>query len=351
MTKIIEQRMPEETIGLDLSDRTARYCILDAQGTVREEAAIHLDPASLRRFVARLSEQARFVFEAGGHSHWVARQIQAMGREAIVANPRDLAAVTDRKRRDDRRDARQLARLGRIDPDMLHPVELRAEDLQMDLGVIRTRALLVETRTRLIVQARSLAKSAGCRLPSGSADSFAARAADTVPEALRPAILPAISVIETITAKIEELDDRIERLIAEKYPEALALARVPAVGKLTALAFVLTIGDPTAIEHSRDAGAVLGMVPKRRQSGKQDPELGITRSGDTYLRKLLVQCAHVLLGRFGRDCALRQWAMARLVSTKGAKKKIVVAVARKLAVILHRLWVRGEEFQAFPAAA
>ena len=124
---------------------------------------------------------------------------------------------------------------------------------------------------------------------------------------------------------------------------------MPGVGPITALTFVLTLGDPARFAHSRDVGPYLGLVSRRRQSGEQDPHLRITKCGDRYLRQLLVQCAHVVMGRFGPDCALRRWALEHAGGSRTAKKRTVVAVARKLAVLLHRLWLRQEEFRPFPA--
>lgn len=134
-------------------------------------------------------------------------------------------------------------------------------------------------------------------------------------------------------------------------PETRWLRQAPGVGPLTALTYVLTVSDPGRFAHSREVGPWLGLVPRRRQSGEQDPHLRISKCGDRYLRKLLVQCAHVVMGRFGPDGALRRWALEHARSSRSAKKRTVVAVARKLAVILHRLWVSRQSFQAFPAAA
>ena len=248
--------------------------------------------------------------------------IEDVGHEAIVANARDLRAVTSRSHRSDRHDARQLARLA-----------------------------LVEARTMLINFARGATKTMGHRLPSSTSHCFAERACAAVPEALQAALLPLLEVLERITAQIEGYDEKIEALASEQYPETRWLRQVPGVGTLTALTFVLTMGPPDRFARSRAAGAFLGLAPRRKQSGEQDPHLRISKCGDRYLRRLLVQCAHVLMGRFGQDCALRQWALEHAGDSRLRKKRTVVAVARKLAVLLHRLWSRQEVFQAFPQAA
>lgn len=350
MKNNITRLIPEATIGLDLSDRTAQYCEINAAGEIVEEGQLKLDPLNLRRFLAVQPAGARVALETGTHSAWVSALITECGHESLVANARDLAAVTDRSNRDDRRDARQLARLARVDPELLHPVRLRDAATQADLFVIRSRAALVEARTKLVNFARGLTKASGHRLPSCDAHGFEGRVRTAVPEALRPALFPVLDVVEKISAAIEEHDRKIEALSTKRYPETRWLKQVPGVGTLTALTFVLTIADPERVAHSRDVGPLLGLVPERRQSGKQDPHLRISKCGDKYLRRLLVQCAHVLMSRHGRDCALRQWALEHAKPSRTAKKRTVVAVARKLAVLLHRLWRRKEVFRPFPAA-
>jgi transposase len=268
-----------------------------------------------------------------------------------VANARELRAVTGRSHRTDHHDARQLARLARVDAALLNPVRLRGAAEQADLFVVRARAALVEARTMLINFARGITKTRGLRLPASTSHRFAQRVRAAVPEALAEALLPLLDVLEEITAQIGTLDAKIEALAEQRYPETRWLKQVPGVGTLTALTFVLTVGDPARFAHSRDVGAFLGLVPRRRQSGDSDPHLRISKGGDRYLRRLLVQCAHVITGRFGGDCALRQWALDHARGSRTAKKRAVVAVARKLAVLLHRLWRREEVFRAFPAAA
>jgi transposase len=273
---------------------------------------------------------ARVTLETGGHSAWVREVIEQMGHHAVVANARELEAVTGRSHRTDHHDARQLARLARVDPALLNPVELRGSIEQADLFVIRARAVMVEARTMLINFARGITKTLGHRLPASTTHCFVERVRAAVPQALQPALLPLLEVLAEITAQMEDLDRKIEGLAEHRYPQTRWLQQAPGVGTLTALTFVLTVGDPARFEHSRDVGPFLGLVPRRRQSGEQDP--------------------HVVMGRFGPDCALRRWALDHARGSRTAKKRTVVAVARKLAVLLHRLW-RGEEvFQPFPAA-
>lgn len=342
--------IPELTIGLDLSDRTFRFCELNGKGEVMKEGQAKLDRTSLKKYLSA-QPKARVALETGGHSAWVREVIEQAGHQAVVANARELKAVTGRSQRSDPQDARQLARLARVDCQLLHPVELRSAEQQADLFVIRARALLVEMRTMLINFARGITKTTGQRLPSSAAHRFGERVRAAVPEALRPALLPLLKVLDQIGEELEGYDENIQALAQERYPQTRWLSQVPGVGPITALTFVLTLSDPARFAYSRDVGPALGLVPKRRQSGEQDPHLRISKCGDRYLRKLLVQCAHVVMGRFGPDSALRRWALQHAGSSRTAKKRTVVAVARKLAVILHRLWLRQEIFQAFPGVA
>jgi transposase len=347
---ILSQTIPATTIGIDLSDRTFQFCELNAAGEIVDEGQRKLDRTMLRQFLAGRPAGARVAFETGGHSAWVREVVEQMGHEAVVANARELAAVTGRSHRTDHHDARQLARLARVDRALLNPVELRDSSAQADLFVIRARAVLVEARTKLINFARGITKTLGHRLPSSTSHRFVERVRDALPQALEPALAGLLSVVTEITAQIEDYDQKIEALAVQRYPETRWLRQTPGVGTLTALTFVLTVGEPARFEHSRDVGPFLGLVPRRRQSGEQDPHLRISKCGDRYLRRLLVQCAHVVMGRFGPDCALRRWALEHARASRTAKKRTVVAVARKLAVLLHRLWSRQEVFQPFPVA-
>jgi len=204
-------------------------------------------------------------------------------------------------------------------------------------------------------------KSHGGRLPKCSAEAFHNKAAPNIPAELKPALDSLIEQIALLTGSIRNYDQEVERLIAERYPEAAVLRQVNGVGPITALVYILTIEDPQRFAVSRDVGAYLGLVPGRNQTGESDPELHITKTGDLFARKVLVQAAHYILGPFGTDCDLRQWGL-RLAGisvtaagglTKGSKqrkKRAVVAVARKLAVLLHALWTTGEVYDPFRQA-
>jgi len=330
--------------GLDLGDRHSHVAILDQDGTLIEEARLPTTEAAFRRKFTS-SPTCRIAMEVGAHSRWVSQLLHELGHEVLVANARKLRAIYNNPRKDDRADAETLARLARLDPALLSPIHHRSPQAQADLTVLRSRDALVRSRSLLINHARGMAKAAGARLPSCSSHGFAAKAAPAIPHALHPALLPILETIAALNHQIRDYDRLIEALCRDRYPEALILAQVSGVGPLTALAFILTLEDPTRFRKSREVGPALGLVPKRDQSGDRDPQLRTTKTGNAYLRRLLVNCAQYILGPFGPDCDLRRWGL-RLAEHggKAAKKKAVVAVARKLAILLHRLWVTGEVY-------
>jgi transposase len=332
------------TIGMDLGDKTSRFCILDQLGEVKLEDSVATTPTAINKKFAGLG-RCRIAIEVGGHSPWVSRLLQELGHEVIVANARKVQLISASSRKDDRIDAQTLARLARVDPQLLGPIRHRSEEAQLDLLEIRVRASLVDTRTSLINTARGLAKSVGERLPSCDADSLDEERLKQLPEALATTLKPLLETVAALTKQIHDRDERIEQ-IARKYPETEQLKQISGVGTLIALTFVLTIEDESRFGKSRDVGCYVGLRPKRSESGQRQPELGITKEGDVYMRKLLVQGAHHILSQRGPDTDLQRWG--RKLAGRGgknAKKRAVVAVARKLAVLLHRLWVSGEKYE------
>jgi transposase len=338
-------KAPTLTVGLDLGDRHVQVCVLDETGEVVEESRLPNKPMALeRRFGA--CEPLRIVLEAGTHSPWVSRLLEGLGHEVLVANPRKLRLIYENESKSDRVDAEYLARVGRLDPSLLAPLCHRSAETQENLAVLRSRMCLVRARTRLISHVRGTVKSSGDRLPSSGADVFAAKAEPLVPEKLRPALSPVLAVIARLTGEIKALDVLIEKTAQENYPETALLTQVPGVGTLTAQCFVLTIEDPTRFPEPRAVASYLGLRPRRAESGSLAPQLRITKAGDDHLRWLLVTAAHYILGPFGPDTDLRRWGLTLCEKGgKNGKKRAVVAVARKLAVLLLRLWQTGEIYE------
>jgi transposase len=285
------------------------------------------------------------VLEVGTHSPWVSRLLAQLGHEVIVANARRVRLIGHSHRKDDRTDAAQLARLGRMDPSLLAPIRHRGLEAHEALAVVRGRDALIRSRTQLINHVRGAVKAWGAKLPRTTAPAFHHKAADQIPEPLQPALQPLLEVIGELTARIGAADHEVEALCA-RYPETAALRQVVGVGPLTALTYVLTIEDPARFTHSRDVGPYLGLVPRRRDSGGHTSQLGISKAGDPHLRRLLVGCAHYILGPFGPDSDLRRWGERySATGASNARKRAVIAVARRLAVLLHALWVSGEVYE------
>lgn len=335
--------VPSLTIGLDLGDRTSQVYGIDAAGACVLERSIATSPAGLRCFAAQPA--CRVVLEVGTHSPWVTRALAAMGHEVIVANASALYGARRRRKRNDRLDAEFLARQGRADVQLLHPIMHRREDAQQHLAVLRARDQVVATRTKLINHVRGAVKAIGARLSACSAEAFASRAALEVPATLAPAVMPMLALIAELSRSIAAYDRDIARLVATAYPVARHLQQPAGVGPLTALAFVLVIDDPSRFRRSRDVGAYVGLVPRLDESSASSPQLRISKAGDPLVRRLLVSAAHYILGPFGPPCDLRRHGEG--IAARGganAKKRAVVAVARKLAVLLHHLWVTGATY-------
>ena len=339
------RRAMVSVVGVDLGDRSSQICRLDAEtGTILEECRVSTTSASLQRYFSQVGS-SRVILESGTHTPWVRRLLEQLGHELIVANPSKVRAISASRRKTDERDARCLAQLGRVDPELLCPVHARSEQAQQALTVVRAREGLVKARTMLINQVRGTVKSYGARLPGGSAESFARRASEQMPPPLKGILEPLLAVIADLSDRIAGFDRDVEAW-GQRFPETQRLRQIKGVGALTALVFVLTLGDPRRFARSRSVGSYLGLVPASRNSGDSAPQLPITKQGDRLLRRLLVQAAHYILGSFGQDSDLRSFGL-RLSERggKNGKKRAVVAVARKLAVLLHRLWISGEDYQ------
>ena len=332
------------TIGLDLGDRWSFYCVLDEAGEVLLEQRLPTTPEAMRRAWEKIP-RSRIALETGTHSPWVSRLLTALGHEVIVAHARNVRLIGESRRKDDRIDARTLARLARIDPQLLSPVQHRSAKAQVHLTVIRARAGLVSARTALVNAARGLVKSYGERLRKCGTQQVSREIAVGLSAELRDALEPLLEEVESLNERIKEYDRRIEQIAKKDYPEVALLQQVKGVGELIALTYVLTLEDPQRFRKSRDVGCFLGLRPGRRNSGQSEPQMHISKEGDRYLRTLMVQGAHYILGPFGEDSDLRRWGL-KLAERggKNARKRAVVAVARKLAVLLHRLWVSGEVY-------
>lgn len=346
------------TIGMDLGDKTSRVCALNSSsGEIEEfEVATTLEGVS---DLAGKYPKSRVIIEVGTHSRWISKRLANLGLEVVVANARQLSLITQSKRKNDRNDALILAELGNVSVDrsrlkILKPIEHRSDEMHADLMVLKSRDGLVQARTKLVNMIRGFIKATGNRLPSKSTESFHFLKTE-VPLELMPALEPIFEVLESLATQIRGLDRQLEKLQQEHYPDTNVMTKVRGVGALTALAIRLTLANASRFKRSRDAAAYLGLCPAMHESGKLKRDLGITKCGDPFVRKLLVQAAHYILGPFGEDCDLRRWG-TKLMNRGGGgnRKRAATAVARKLATILHRLWMDQSEYEPLrsqPASA
>ena len=331
--------------GLDLGDKTSFLCVCSPDGEVLERGRLRTSDEGLSKRL-KGGEPMRIAIEAGPHSPWVSRLLSQWGHEVLVANPRKVRLIGDSRKKSDRIDAQSLADLASVRPRLLYPIQHVSAQAQAHRSVLRSRDALVKARSGLITHARGLVKAIGGRLPSCSADSFATKVAAAVPEALRPALTPILQTIEQLTTTIRGYDRQIEEISQQHYPQLTRLTQIKGVGPITSLAFLLALGEPGRFTSSRTVGAYFGLVPAQRSSGASDPQLHISKHGDPFVRKLLVQCAHYILGPFAEDSDLRRYGQ-RIAARggKNAKKRATVAVARKLSVVLHRLLVTGATYE------
>jgi len=336
---------PKMTVGIDLGDKQSAYCILDADGDVLSEGTIRTTEGGFEQQLQNM-KPCRIALETGTHSPWVSRLLQSYGHDVIVANARQVRIIYESDRKNDKVDARTLARLARVDKDLLHPIRHRSEKAQADLTMLRARDALVQVRTKLMNCVRGMVKSVGSRLPGASAECFARKVREHLPEAIRDALTPLLDQVEQISTQLREYDKRIEQMAKKDYGQTQLMRQIPGVGVMTSMAFTLTIDDPHRFSKSRDIAGYLGLLPRQSESGDSKPQLRITKAGDHMVRRLLVGCAHYILGHFGPDSDLRRWGQSLMVrGGKNAKKRAVVAVARKLAVVMHKLWVTGEVYE------
>src|SRR5271156_985484 len=339
------------TIGIDLGDVWSHYCKLNEEGEVVDRGRFRTTPKAIEKWFTGLPP-ARVAMEAGTHSIWISSQLQELGHEVIVANVRELRAISHSDRKSDQVDAEKLARYARLDPESLRPISHRTVEQQEALTLIRARDLMVRLRTAAVNAVRGLTKSCGHRMPASTTTCFAKRGLAMLPAGLAPALGPVLEQIAEMTTKIKQYDRQIRQLTETEYVETQALLKVYGVGPITALTYVLTLGDKQRFQRSRDVGCYLGLRPRRSQSGDRDPQLGITKAGNGYLRSLLIECGNHVLGPRGKDSTLRRWGL-QLASRGGkqSRNRAIVAVARKLAVLLHRIWVTQEPYVPFYAEA
>lgn len=338
--------VPVFTIGIDLGDKKSHFCVLDQEGNKVREGEVPTKAPALRQLCSQFPG-ARVAFETSTHSAWVERALRGVAAETIVANPRQMAVpVAKNRRKNDRIDAEHLARLARADPKLLCPIQHRSFREHTTLSVIRMREVAVNVRTQLINSVRGTLKSLGFRVAKCDANTFHKAAREGLPPELLEAVEPMLTLIEASTNHIKRRDKTVDQLAAG-HKAVPVLTQIKGVGNLTAMAFILTLQSHQRFRRSRRVGSYLGLVPRQFQSGDSDPQLPITKAGDRLLRRLLVTAAHYILGPLNKeDSDLRRFGLAMAgTGNKTAKKRAVVAVARRLAVLLVSLWRSREVYE------
>jgi len=337
----VSQKRCELWIGLDLSDKTSDFCVIDADGKVIERGKIKNRAKDMALFAGRFAG-AQLALECGSQA-WIPEVLAEHGLDVTVCDPGCLSDLLRLGRKNDRNDAEALARRLRADPEMLRPVTPKSPEQRLELSVVRMRETMVNARVALVQLARAKAKEFGVLLAACETDQMS-QELEMVDGPLGEVLGYLKPTLDAITATIEELDQKIEEM-AVKHQGTKRMTQVNGVGNLTALTLCLVLGEAGRFLKSRDVGAYLGLVPRQMQSGLSSPNLGISRRGDRYMRVLLVQCAHVILQDRAKDSDLKRYGARVMARNGGNRKKAAVAVARKLAVLLHRLWVSGEKYE------
>ena len=338
------------TIGADVSDRTTKICVMTkAEGGERRivlETTCATTKAGLEEAFSKFDRSWPVAFETGTHCRWMDGVFRKMGFKTIVGNPGKIPSITKSNTKNDRNDARELARLAIADPAMLHPVFLRDEVYQQMLRFHHARNMLISQRTQSINQIRGFAKSVGHRIECSSTEKFHEQGKAGWPRELEECAWPLMGMLKTINLKIKAYDKLIARL-AER-PEFKSMVErvrvVYGVGIIGSTVFVAAIGGrPDRFAHTRDIGPYFGMIPKQEQSGDDDKQLHITHAGADIVRTTLVECAGVVMMDKSKDTDLKLKGLRiAMHGGKIARKKAKVAVARGLAVAMLALMQHPE---------
>jgi transposase len=335
-----------EHCGIDLHSKSSEVAVINEAGKIEEQVRISTTESSLRRWFGGRKPMV-ICLEAGGQSAWAMRILTSLGHDVVVANPGRVRLIAEATLKNDKVDAITLARLVRADRQLLCPIIHRSAETQRQRGVLRVRRTLMNARTACLNASRGILRSFGYRTPGRKAERLAERLADaSIPEEMVSVVAPLVQLALELDEKIAALDEAVETM-GHAYPEVALLRTVPGVGPLVALSFVLCIENPQRFARSRDLAGYLGLRPKMRESASTSHYGGITHQGDIEMRSLLVQAAHGLL-RSRADSDLKRWANG--LAERIGKNKAVVALARKLAVVMHTMWVRGEPFRPFRKA-
>ena len=330
-------------VGLDVSLKQTAVCVVDQTGKVMREGMVASDPDAIAEFVAKHAPHAaRIGLETGATSTWLWTELKKKELPVICIDARHAkAALKMQINKSDRNDAVGIARI--MQCGWYKEVRVKDLDSHAIKAFLVSRALLVRMKRDLENQIRGLLKNLGLIIGRAKMTTFLARATELIAD--KPALVAAVEPLLKVRAVLERQIDNLDRKVmamARREPDVRRLMTVPGVGPITALCYFATIDDPSRFKQSRNVGAYLGLTTRRYASGEIDRTGRISKCGDAMLRSYLYEAANVLLTRVAKWSALKAWGMR--VAKRSSLAKAKVAVARKLAVILHRMWVNGTEF-------
>jgi len=334
----------ERYVGLDVSLKLTAICIVDRTGKIEHEGVVRSDPEAIAAFIkSNAPHVARIGLETGATSTWLWTELNKLGLPVICIDAKHAKAVLKMQiNKSDRNDAVGIARI--MQCEWYKEVCVKGLESDAVKALLVSRALLVKIKRDLENQIRGLLKNLGLVIGPAKMNVFALRAAELTKERpeLALAVTPLLTARMAIEQQIAELDRKVMKL-ARNNAQVRQFMTAPGIGPVTALCFLATIDDPTRFKRSRSVGAYVGLTTRRYASGEIDWTGRISKCGDKMLRSYLYEAANVLLTRVAKWSALKAWGI-RLAKRTGLRKA-KVAVARKLAVILHRMWIDGTEFR------
>jgi len=334
----------EQYVGLDVSLRQTAVCVVDQSGKIIREAMIPSDPEAIAAFIrANTTNVVRIGLESGSTSTWLWTELNRMGLPVICIDARHAkAALKMQINKSDRNDAAGIARI--MQTGWYREVRVKDLDSHAIKALLVGRALLVKIKRDLENQIRGLLKNLGLVIGRAKMNTFASRAKELIEDkpALVAVVEPLLKAREVIEQQVADLDRKVMRL-ARSDDQVRRFMTTPGIGPITALCYLATIDDPTRFNKSRNVGAYIGLTTRRYASGEIDWTGRISKCGDKLLRSYLFEAANVLLTRVAKWSTLKAWGMR--IAKRSGIRKAKVAVARKLAVILHRMWIDGTEFQ------
>ncbi len=333
-------------VGIDLSDQASHWSALDRTTGETRRGVVPMTPQAIRACFGEM-QVGTIVIEAGTHSHWVCRELRAMGHRAFVV-PADVLRQGSgkRRRRNDAKDADGLRDIaGDIGGRRVKTLWQRPEAYQRDLMLMRLRDAAVGARATLSTVVRSSVKQIGERIRKCDVEYLPKHAREDLGAETLTLVEPLLTQIEELNRTVAQYDVQVEAYLARR-PESARLLSIRGIGPVTVGVVMAIAGDPWRFRRHGDFSAYVGLVPREDQSGEHDPQLGITKAGDRLPRKVLTECAQRWLGKQGMDCALRRWALALAGDGKNKirKRKAVIALARKLAELLLLLWRSGADY-------